>query len=54
MNPLLTRPLFLELYPIVGANTFASYFGDHNVQGMFETLTPLHEMLDKVSLLPHP
>jgi FKBP12-rapamycin complex-associated protein len=24
------------------------YFGDHNVQGMFESLMPLHEMLDKV------
>ncbi|PGH21404.1 hypothetical protein AJ80_03321 [Polytolypa hystricis UAMH7299] len=23
------------------------YFGDHNVEGMFDTLAPLHEMLDK-------
>ncbi|KAJ0421785.1 armadillo-type protein [Aspergillus carlsbadensis] len=23
------------------------YFGDHNVEGMFSTLAPLHEMLDK-------
>ena len=26
------------------------YFGNHDVEGMFHTLEPLHELLDKVIL----
>ncbi|KAI9793200.1 MAG: phosphatidylinositol kinase- protein kinase tor1 [Peltula sp. TS41687] len=26
---------------------FARYFGDHDIKGMFDTLAPLHELLDK-------
>ena len=26
------------------------YFGDHNIDGMFATLAPLHDLLDKVSI----
>ncbi len=29
------------------------YFGDHNIEGMFATLAPLHALLDKVNLLNH-
>jgi len=27
------------------------YFGNHNIEGMFATLQPLHQMLEKVIFL---
>ena len=38
---------------LIGLSSFflsSRYFGDHDIKGMFDTLAPLHEMLDKVRL----
>jgi hypothetical protein len=41
----------IALYDILANTTDVRYFGDHNIDGMFATLAPLHDLVDKVSLL---
>lgn len=36
-----------------GFADIARYFGDHDIDGMFATLTPLHDDLGRVSTYPH-
>ena len=33
---------------------FSRYFGDKDIEGMFATLGPLHDLLSKVSCSPIP
>jgi hypothetical protein len=40
------------LYKDIDADMENSYFGDHNIEGMFATLAPLHKLLEEVRFYP--
>ena len=46
--------LYANSFPfkVVHALTTFRYFGDHDIEGMFATLAPLHDQVDKVSQAP--